>query len=202
MNTQRQPKPVTDPLWRRIQETHEGALRAAGDTITKALACGGLLLKAHDQTPNGEWQMRLDAIGLNRMTANRYMRLVEKFNAAKRQLGDGITLTDLYRDFGLVAPTTGGGRRLGDSELERRKFDPVYQLRRHFDDFSGWLEKLDKCGEFNPFTAAAEEEAEKVDLEATERRLERALDLVRDARAQAGAIAVEGSQRTEELETV
>lgn len=191
MTSSRTTKPVTDPLWRRIQETHEGALRAAGDTITKALACGGLLLKAHDQTSHGEWQLRLDAIGLNRMTANRYMRLVEKFNAAKQQLGDGITLTDLYRDFGLVAPTTGGGRRLGDSELERRKFDPVYQLRRHYDDFSGWLEKLDKCGEFNPFTAAAEEEKEQVDLDATERRLERALELVRDAKAEKEAEEVE-----------
>ena len=77
----------------------------------------------------------------------------------------------------ILRPSTGGGRRLGQSEILARKFDTDYQLELHFEEFDGWLAKVPNA-KANPFFKLPAPR-----LQETCTRLETALRLAREALA-------------------
>jgi hypothetical protein len=190
------PTKSTDPIINRLIDLHKQCIENARRSVAAALELGQTLVSIRKSGRYPDWYLFLDATGIPPRTASRYMGLAAKVAIRGFLLKDGVNLVDLYREFGLIQASTGGGRRLGESELARRKFDVRFQLTRHWGEVDGWLAKIDKAVEedFNPFTV----EDIEVDLDATERRLESTLQMVRDAKLQKGAVEVETMKTAEE----
>ena len=180
---------LTTPLRQlagRANEYHELAKKHAVLAVRSAIQCGAILREAHKTLFHGEtmsdreagygkWTPFLDACGISRTTALRYMAVAEAFDAKAEHLTEGKSLCDLYRALGLVKPAAGGGNRLGKEELDRRR--SADQLTFHFNVWQAAFSELGRVAELAP-EANPFQSLDSATLTQTRAELAQALKLV------------------------
>jgi hypothetical protein len=111
----------------RVAELDAMARRAATEAVRCALSAGAILLAVRDRLPHGTFLLWISTNcgSVSSRTAQRYMALAEAAaNEAREGVADGApraligdrSLTDLYRDYGIVrkeASASWGGAREG-----------------------------------------------------------------------------------------
>ncbi len=126
--TFRDERDLMDTAAARVSELDARARRAASEAVRCALAAGAILLAVKGRLPHGAFLLWLsqNCGSVTDRTAQNYMRLAERAKAEAEALpadGDGPkaligdrSLTDLYRDYGIVrkeASASWGGAREG-----------------------------------------------------------------------------------------
>lgn len=164
----------------RARELHEECCHHATKAVKSAIQCGVVLRDLEPQVPHGSWYQLLAEIGLKPETARRYKAVAASFDAASQHLLEGKSLSDLYRELGLIKAAAGGGNRLGGEELNRRREQD--QLTFHFDimelAFKEVARYAEKTGHANPFQSL-----DRPTLDTTREQLVKALALVDEALA-------------------
>ena len=164
----------------RARALHEECCTYATKAVKAAIQCGVVLRDLEPLVPHGSWYDVLAEIGLRPETARRYKAVAASFDATSQHLLEGKSLSDLYRELGLIKPAAGGGNRLGGEELNRRREQD--QLTFHFDimelAFKEVARYAEKTGHANPF-----ESLDRPTLDTTREQLVKALALVDEALA-------------------
>ena len=126
--TFRDERDLMDTAAARVSELDAMARRAASEAVRCALAAGAILLAVKGRLPHGAFLLWLsqNCGSVSERTAQKYMALAERTQAEAEALpadGDGPkaligdrSLTDLYRDYGIVrreASASWGGAREG-----------------------------------------------------------------------------------------
>jgi hypothetical protein len=152
--------PALNDTQRKIKELHLSAMASAGRALEMALKCGALLAEAQAAVPYGEWGFWLKGCGIPRETARRYIRLSKEWDARKQQIEQGVTLCELYRDYGLMKPLGGGGMRMGKDGISRH--NAAKQLIFSFEAFTAGLDEVLRFEEQgkNPFSDLARDQVE------------------------------------------
>lgn len=189
--TESRPAPVADltPYQKtiaRARALHEECCSHATKAVKAAIQCGALLREARktfghsdrmseQEAVYGQWGPFLEAAGISVTTARRYMAVAASFDAQSQHLLEGKSLSDLYRELGLIKAAAGGGNRLGGEELARRRAED--QMTFHFtileDAFKEVTRYAEKTGHANPF-----ESLDSETLGQTREQLTNALALV------------------------
>ena len=107
----------------RVAELDARARACAAEAVKCALACGRLLLAVKGRMEHGAFLLWLSAEcpSVKYRTAARYMEVAARYDGDAQAAAER-TLTQLYRDYGIVkAPEGWGGRREGAG---RRPADP------------------------------------------------------------------------------
>jgi hypothetical protein len=143
-------KQPTDDLAAEIRAKHKQVQVLCKRSIEALVEVGSLLISAQKQQGYGDWGQFLVACQVTRTTAWRYMRLAQDWDPARHQLRRGLMICDVYRGIGLLPELSGGGRRLGQVELDRRH--ALEQLVFHFDLVEVGLRELSRFEE-NPLLA-------------------------------------------------
>jgi hypothetical protein len=179
-------------LCARLNELHEKCKLAAQAAVDCALEIGRELIKARADVEHGGFLEFVDSLSFGRSTAYKYMKVAELFDAKAERLKEGKTLSDLYREFGLIAPLAGGGHR---SETFQNGESFTRQLEMCFNGFSAQLETFRKV----PITELSKVSQET--LTATRQQLVEALALVENALTPAVDIAAEMALLADEKES-
>ena len=127
--TETRPAPVADltpyqMTIARARALHEECCSHATKAVKAAIQCGALLREARRTCPHsgdmserealyGRWSDFLEAAGIPDTTARRYMAVAASFNSQSQHLLEGKSLSDLYRELGLIKAAAGGGNRRG-----------------------------------------------------------------------------------------
>ena len=72
--------PSFSPAWKRVEEHYGAAFRFGHQAVEEAWHCGDALIAAKAETPHGDWESGLRAIGINYRTASRMMSLRKSFS--------------------------------------------------------------------------------------------------------------------------
>lgn len=137
--TFRDERDLMDTAAARVSELDAMARRAASEAVRCALAAGAILLAVKGRLPHGAFLLWLsqNCASVTYKTATNYMRLAERTQAEAEALPDGDgpkaligdrSLTDLYRDYGIVrreASAKWGGPREGSG---RKPKDPAAEV--------------------------------------------------------------------------
>jgi hypothetical protein len=124
-------------LQSRAAHLHQQVKTHALAAVQCAVECGQVLLKVMNEGVHGDLQDFVQAAQIPRTTAYRYMKLAEAYQNG--QLPDGLRLTALYRELGIIKSAEVGGP---GSNVAKQGRSTLLQLEMCFNVFTTNLQTI------------------------------------------------------------